>query len=93
MNAGQFNSYLMNRWDSDSDGFVSSSEWNASARSWYGTDNRRMGSYSAWDTNGDGRLNAGEMNSATTSTRLYQTWDKNGNGVIDDKEYSAFPAQ
>ena len=89
IDSAEFPRYVYNRWDMDSDGFVSDVEWSTNTVRWYGPETKTYETYKHWDKNGDGRIDPEEFDTVMVTTKLYDTWDANADATIENDEYAA----
>lgn len=89
MNAQQFSTFAASRWDTNNDGTVSDTEWNAVSPSWFGK--TRVRTFSSLDVNRDGMIDSKEMQPVFSNAALYHVYDTNKDGVIDSTEAARIP--
>ncbi len=88
MRSQQFRTFVLGRWDTNGDGAVSQSEWNAISPSWFG---KNPPTFNSLDTNHNGVLDPVELQTAIP--QLFQLYDTNHDGIIDSTEAAKIPSQ
>lgn len=69
------------RWDTNTDGFLDETEWNARRGGLEGY----TGNFSDWDSDADNRLSEDEFRGG-----IYGHYDRDGDRMINEEEYNAW---
>lgn len=84
LNQEEFYNSLHSIWDTNNDGNIDESEWQAAAAD-FGMENETL---SAWDTNGDGAVDQSELQAGLAQRNYFSAWDANGDNMISEREYT-----
>ncbi len=85
----EFKTYTFSRWDTDGDGFLGDEEWNYYTNLWYAQHPQtQRQTYVYWDKDKNGKLDASELDTLVSETKLYSIWDTNQDGKVDNEEYA-----